>query len=292
LSQTFPVTELLLVDDASDDPNVVKTLEKLAVQDQRVRVISRETQGGVSAARNTGVRQACGDYLAFLDDDDRWHAEKLAAQIDLLDELGNDCLFVACGLERTSFDGQKIYFNWPHVAGERWISYELFVQSLCAFVQTVLVHRSLLTEDGLFSEDIPVMEDFEWSLRLLQKTRGALVDRPLVFSQELMDGLTVKYHLRAEAIQRILERHAGLLSAYPRALSTLYYEQAKSLTMTGKRLPALKKLWSAWRNNPTDPRIYGMLLPAMLGHKAFMFARAIYRLFVKNPIKHINGTVG
>src|SRR3990167_9420175 len=73
LDQTYDNLEIIVVDDASSDdtPDVVKT-----VQDERVRYIRHETNRGGSAARNTGIRIATGEFIAFLDDDDEWESIK------------------------------------------------------------------------------------------------------------------------------------------------------------------------------------------------------------------------
>lgn len=79
LRQTYPAAEVLVVDDGSDDA----TPAALARFGPPVRVV-RRPRGGIGAARNTGLERAAGDYLAFLDHDDLWRPDKLAAQADLL----------------------------------------------------------------------------------------------------------------------------------------------------------------------------------------------------------------
>ena len=82
LNQTFQDFEIIVVDDASKDDtgNVVQTFD-----DKRIRYIRHETNKGHAAARNTGLQNAVGEYIGFLDDDDAWLPEKLQRQVALLD---------------------------------------------------------------------------------------------------------------------------------------------------------------------------------------------------------------
>ena len=75
LAQTCPADELIVVDDGSTDD----TPDMLADYGNRIRVI-RQSNRGVSAARNTGIRQSRGQFIALLDSDDYWLPQKLAAQ--------------------------------------------------------------------------------------------------------------------------------------------------------------------------------------------------------------------
>ena len=80
-SQTLTDIEVIVVDDRSTDGSLAAAGEA-AAGDARIRVLARETNGGPSGARNTGVAAARGDFVAFLDSDDLWAPEKLEAQLN------------------------------------------------------------------------------------------------------------------------------------------------------------------------------------------------------------------
>ena len=88
LAQTFQDLEVIVVDDGSTDD----TQEVLARFGNRVRVI-RQENGGVSAARNAGIRAARADWIAFQDSDDTWRPEKLQTQIDCLQKYQGQICF-------------------------------------------------------------------------------------------------------------------------------------------------------------------------------------------------------
>ena len=83
LSQSYPVSEVIVVDDGSTD----HTFETLASKYQKVKFLKQENLG-VSAARNTGVSEAKSNWIAFLDSDDQWETQKIEKQIEFRFSLG------------------------------------------------------------------------------------------------------------------------------------------------------------------------------------------------------------
>jgi len=83
--QNYPNLEFLVIDDGSKD-NTCILAEAMAAVDDRFRVI-RTPNGGVANARNVGIREACGKYVAFLDADDLWHPDKIKLQIEAMQQL-------------------------------------------------------------------------------------------------------------------------------------------------------------------------------------------------------------
>ena len=83
LMQTYEDFEMIIVSDASPD-NPIELLDQLAGMDKRIKVLTHEKNRGIAAARNTAIRQAKGDCIALLDQDDLWLPDKLQLQIDYL----------------------------------------------------------------------------------------------------------------------------------------------------------------------------------------------------------------
>ena len=81
LNQTYSNLELIIVDDCSKD-NTFEVVKN--VKDKRVKVLRHKKNRGGSAARNTGIKEAKGEYIAFLDDDDEWLSEKVEKQVEYL----------------------------------------------------------------------------------------------------------------------------------------------------------------------------------------------------------------
>ena len=101
LCQTYENLELILVDDGSTDGtvDVIKTF-----QDERVRMICQE-HGGANKARNIGIAEARGEYIAFQDSDDAWYADKLDIQMKLMKEEN----YLACYSAYNLHKDQLVY---------------------------------------------------------------------------------------------------------------------------------------------------------------------------------------
>jgi glycosyltransferase involved in cell wall biosynthesis len=129
------------------------------IPDSLVRVLTLPDNRGASAARQAGVDAATGDVIGFLDSDDRWLPEKLAAQMALLSQSGGGLVAVACGwLE----EGPRFRQRTPIPSS----SAEDFASG-CWFAPgtTVIVPRSAFAVVGPFDPGLRRLEDLDWFLR-------------------------------------------------------------------------------------------------------------------------------
>ena len=83
LAQSFEDWELLIIDDCSKDATWLR-MQTLAKKDNRIRIFQNQHNSGSAATRNNGIRQARGEWIAFLDSDDLWRPEKLERQMSVL----------------------------------------------------------------------------------------------------------------------------------------------------------------------------------------------------------------
>ncbi len=85
INQTFKAWELIIIDDCSPD-NSNKIIEDYMQQSEKIKLISLESNCGPAIARNRGIQEAKGRYIAFLDSDDLWHPDKLSKQLLFMKE--------------------------------------------------------------------------------------------------------------------------------------------------------------------------------------------------------------
>lgn len=86
IAQTYRDWELIIVDDCSSAPETPEVLKKVVVMDERIRMICSEINGGAGCARNIGIKEAKGRYIAFCDSDDWWYPTKLEEQLKWMRE--------------------------------------------------------------------------------------------------------------------------------------------------------------------------------------------------------------
>lgn len=110
LKQTYENWELLIIDDCSTDQSRA-VIQQYVKQDSRIKLLCLEQNSGAAVARNTGIEQATGRFIAFLDSDDTWHPEKLEKQLNFM--LKNDYAFTYTQYHQVNENGElvgKLYF--------------------------------------------------------------------------------------------------------------------------------------------------------------------------------------
>ncbi|MEM7707654.1 MAG: glycosyltransferase family 2 protein [Pseudomonadota bacterium] len=172
LAQTHKADEIIVVDDASGGD----ALEFLKGFEPDIRVVALEENVGVSGARNIGVREATGHWIAFLDSDDLWHQKKLENQLAYL-RAKPDCDVIHTGTVNFYPDGREI----EYVGKPSRLSKADLAQSSHVMFQSVMMRRKdFLSLDG-FDQSFRQTEDYEFSMRMVR--RGLKIDflpEPLV----------------------------------------------------------------------------------------------------------------
>jgi glycosyltransferase involved in cell wall biosynthesis len=200
--QSAPPLEILVIDDGSHPPLNPSNYS----QYPNLNFFRNEVTEGVAAARNTGIKQAQGDWIAFLDSDDEWEPSKLEKQLALL-QNSPELRVVHTG-ERWLRNGNEVippvYLDKSnHLLWERSLRHCLICPS------SVLIHRSVFETVGLFDESLTVCEDYDFWLRLLLEEEFALVDEKLVIKHgghedQLSTNTWGMDRFRVMALQKIL----------------------------------------------------------------------------------------
>jgi glycosyltransferase involved in cell wall biosynthesis len=200
--QSFGDFEIVVVDDASRDGGA----EKIAGFDPRLRILRHPANRGAAAARNTGIKAAQGDYVAFLDSDDEWLPEKLGTQMGVLDRGRHDAAVTAFILidERS---GRREVVRAPFRGDPRR---SLLLGCAVSPGSTLIGRRDYFLDGRLFDEQLRRLEDWDWLLAYVRERDLALIDEPLaiIHGNAAAHGADVLAALKA-----IEERHGRAIEA-------------------------------------------------------------------------------
>ena len=203
LAQTLPPLEVIVCDDRSSD-NTEAAISLLAASDERVRYF-RRTSGprGPGATRNRAIAQARGEFVAFLDDDDEWFAEKLERQVPVLIESGG---LIASNAVRSS--GSTYFAD----STDDQIDRSELLRHNPLILSSVIVGKKQILACGAFSEreSLIAIEDYDLALRLgdqgvPMKRLGAPLLHYSDSGQERLSGRTARVEL---AIARLFARRS------------------------------------------------------------------------------------
>lgn len=225
LNQNFPIHEIIVIDDGSNDG----TDRIIQEQFPKVRLLQQDHQG-VSVARNRGIRMATGNWIAFLDSDDCWVPNKLSRQID---ELMKHPRLLLCHTDEIWIrNGKRVNPKKKHEKKGGTIFQDCLL--LCVISpSSVLLKKQLLNEVGYFDEALPVCEDYDLWLRICAIYPVLYINEPLTIKYGgHEDQLSKKYwgmdRFRIQALAKVLS--SGVIKGYDkRAACAMLHKKCKIL---------------------------------------------------------------
>lgn len=220
LNQSYRNFELIVVDDCSQIP-VADSL--VGMKDPRLSIIRHQHNAGVSVARNTGAEAAKGEYLAFLDDDDRWKVAKLGRQLDYMDQHKAECQ--ASVTDFITSGRQSLYSRHNSRMDPAWL-----ILTGCAMTMgsSMMVSRDVFRDVGGFDPKLRRGQDWDWLLRYHEHDyKMAIVPEALtVYRGDHRQNTRVV----AESTALIEHKHSPLLSVDDRQIfeAALMWKRARN----------------------------------------------------------------
>jgi len=243
-AQTFTDWELIIADDGSEGETTAY-LETLAIR-PRVRVLRLPHTGNLPANRNTAWQAARGEYIAFLDSDDVWLPEKLAAQVASLErhpERGwSHTAFAVIDESGQLFTGEQARW-WPATQG--WILDGLIKMETLVAIPSVIVRRQLLEQVGGFDATLRVCEDYDLWLRLAGLSEIDGVPETLLHKRTHRESYyneTMVLEDRGRALEKVLAT-----GSQPAVHPTLRRERAKLAAQAARNHAIFGSRWDALR---------------------------------------------
>ena len=161
--QTYSNWEAIFIDDCSSD-NSYNLIKKYQKEDKRIKLIKNKTNSGAAVSRNNGIDHAEGDYLCFLDADDKWHPEKLEKQINFMQEL--NCEFSFTGYQ---FANEKCNPNGKIVSVPDKINYKQALKNTTIWTSTVMFDMNKLSKEDIRMPNIKRGQDTATWWKVLKK---------------------------------------------------------------------------------------------------------------------------
>ena len=172
INQTYPVNEIIVVDDGSNDG----TYDLIRKNFPQVISIYQENKG-VSNARNVGIQSAKSKWIAFLDSDDEWLPNKIEKQISLIKKYP---LYKVCHSDEI-WIRNDVRVN--PMKKHRKYGGDIYKKCLPLCVispSSIIIHKDIFNDVGLFDKNLPVCEDYDLWLRICSKYEVLFLDQKLV----------------------------------------------------------------------------------------------------------------
>lgn len=247
INQSVKPFEIIAVDDGSTDDTVN------VIKDYKEVILISQKNAGPSEARNTGIKNATGNYIAFIDCDDIWKSDKLEKQMEVVHK-NPEILFVFTNIERfdcytgkkfpmTNTDFNTWIYDLDYISQENLInnrifntktSFRMLLRGYPLYPSTMMIQKELLFRIGLWNKKFPRCQDYDLSLRCSKFTSFCYIDESLVSVGRHLNNISREYLGQLEEDIEVMEFHLG---------NTFFSEEEKCII---KKYLARRLLGLAW----------------------------------------------
>lgn len=218
LNQTYRPIEIIVVDDGSKD----NTKEIVKKYSNNVKYYFKEN-GGVSSARNYGMKKAQGCFFAFLDADDQWLPEKLEEQKKIFDK-NSEIGLVGCGEIFKNESGLVVRTKIKkNNLVEELLKKSLYRNEITAG-STLMINKNIIDSIGYFDENLKSAEDWDFGFRIIQRFKPYFVEKALVIKNDRTSSVS-----SSENADEVLENDLKFLKKH-----SLYFRNKYGLAAVRK----------------------------------------------------------
>ncbi len=273
INQTYSNLEIIVVDDSPADYELRDAVRDTVLKYRdRIKYIRHEKNMGACVARNTGIDNSTGKYIAFLDDDDSWRENKIELQLKKALETNAGLVYCKCliTIEET---GEQYTLRQEYKNG--YVYDELLKRNFIGSTSFSLIKRECFEKCGKFDPMQSAAQDYDVWIRIAEKYEVDYVDDILVdYSVHTGERITVNPFKKIKGHELLLEKHKVYLKSHPKTLAirkrtiSVFYAQGR---MLGKALSSL---------------LCAYVKDALAIKDNFGVTNKVFRQYVKSLLKH------
>ena len=234
LKQSYENIEIIVIDDNNPNSSERKLTEEVirSFDDKRIKYVKNIDNLGASYSRNVGIEQARGEYLAFLDDDDEWHPDKLGKQVEKFLDLKGDYGIVYSWYDYLVGGAKVNKKKHSTIEGD----FEIFSLRNCPFgMLTVMVKKNFLDMVGGFDISFRSLEDWDLWVRLSKVCKVSFIPEVLAYYNVHGNQLSSDIQKTIDGRKKILEKHFEKIAQHPEILSWHYRRLGSLLAFSDKK---------------------------------------------------------
>lgn len=264
LRQTYQDFEIIIIDDASTDGT-----EKLVkdFNDNRIIFLRLEKNRGGSAARNTGIKNSSGEYIAFLDSDDEWLPEKLEKQVNVFNNAEKTLGVVYTAFYKENWNTQH---DPPLHRGD--IFNLILIKNFVGTTSTVLIRKECFNKAGVFDETLPGCQDWDMWIRVAQYYEFYFLNEILVKYYHQVKSITMDKKASVEGHKMVSNKYNHYLKTLPKDL------QAEHYFNLGKNFWWKRNITFAIKSFAKSTSIHYTIIPSIIN---FLVVRSCIKLLRK-----------
>ena len=265
LEQTYQNIEVVIVDDGSTD-DTIKVISEF--KDARVRIVRHTHNKGANAARNTGVKTASGEFIAFQDSDDEWLPDKLKEQMDVFQGALQNVGVVYSELERAIGRHMHI-FPLRNKKREGSLHDILMIENVVS-LSTALIRRECLDKAGMFDESMPRLQDWDLFIRISRYYDFKIIEKPMVKQYQQPDSISSNPELLLKAIDLFMNKYMDYFCAGRRDVAGATYNKlGRILCEHGQMVVGRRYLVRSLATYPLSVRSWLVFFISLFGFRFY-----------------------
>ncbi len=271
LDQTYKNFEIIIVDDGSTD-DTEKIVKRF--NDERIRYFRHDQNKGGGAARNTGIKAASGEYIAFQDSDDEWLPEKLEKQMKIFEDTRIEFSIVYTGSWRIE-NNKKVYIPYSWVTRKEGDIHKELLKGNFVTTQSIVLKKQCFEKSGMFDENFPRYQDWDLVIRLSKYYKFKFIDEPLLILYYTTDSISANHDISThreayiESLERILTKHYEDFKK-EKNLLLIYYSDIGNLLCSNNNMKKGKIYFiKSYKLNPFNLKLLVTIMVSLFGPKIY-----------------------